>query len=152
VNGIFKELRGANSIVLTDFYLDVDPPPDGSTLPSGDEVVVEVAKDAELCRTAPASLGDFREGDKLIAYVGWSGGTLVASSVSPLYDSIEATVESVQGDRLETTSGTVVVTQHTTSGMGNAAPDVRRGSRIGANCLLDRESGDYFAGNLVILS
>jgi hypothetical protein len=139
--------------VFVNCHLDLpEPPPGVPTLDTG-EIPVTLAENAELWRIGPATLADFQAGDKLLAYVEWEEGELVAKAIVPLYQSIEATVEAVNGDELRTSAGTVVINQYTHGALPEKpVEEVAEGDRIGATCMQDSSSGIYYAGNLVVLS
>ena len=153
VNGTLSEVRAGDTLVLIKGHLDLPDPPAGASAPDAAEIPVKVVKDTELWRTGPAELTDFRSGDKLLAYVDWEEGELVARAVVPLYSSVEATVESVDGDRLQTSAGTVVINQYTRGALPEVpVGEISKGDRIGATCMQDVSSGVFYAGNLVVLS
>lgn len=119
--------------------------------------VLKVSSDAELWRSGPAALKDFQPGDSIIAYVRDAGESLVAWAIEPMYASLNATVTSRSGDRLETDHGVIVIDKHTImrtnrdrSSIASVA-DIHQGHRVGAACRLDTASGDYVAANIAVI-
>ena len=111
-----------------------------------------LAKTLNSGERVQSDLTDFRPDDGLLAYVNWMEGELVARAVVPLYQSVEATVEAVKGDELQTSAGTVVVNKYTRGALPDLpVEEVSKGDRIGATCMRDASSGIYYAGNLLVL-
>lgn len=156
VNGLLKEVRQPDSLVFESYHLDLGTPPTGASLPEGPQLAVKVASDTRLWRGQPASIGDFKPGDKLIAYVRWEGTELVAWGVEPLCEAVEAVVSSRTGNQLKTSKGAVVVNGYTLmvpTNEGSSAQSlgaIAKGHRIFATCWFDRNSGEYIARNIGI--
>jgi hypothetical protein len=156
LNGTLKAVK-PGTLVFADYHLDLDGAPAGAQPPSGAEAVLPVSEDAPLWRSGPAELGDFRPGDKLIAYVEWRDGSLVALAVEPLYEGVQATVSSRKDDRLSTDAGNVVLTEHTLMVATAKAPaakshaGIAKGNKIFATCRVDPDSGDYVANNVGVV-
>lgn len=165
VNGTLKSVTAPNQFVLKDYHLSLDwPYPDAE--PSGSEVSITVTGDSQLYRDGSGkTLGDFKAGDSLIAYVDWVEGELVASVVEPVYRNIRGTVNSRSGNKLLTSAGTVLLTDATLvwrldgpakfEALGDRSANdqsavVTRGEGFGATCRLEPGSDNYVALQLVV--
>lgn len=157
VNGTLKATL-PEGLAFQPYYLDLYPSQSGAPLPTGPDLVVKVTKDTELWRTQPVEISEYQPGDKLIAYVRWSGADLIALAVEPLFEAVQATVTARNGDKLTTDVGTVVLNRYTMllppgrSPSAKSLAAISKGQKIGANCLHDPSTGEYVAANIAVLA
>lgn len=151
VNGTIDGIVGG-SIRLRDASPSTDPVAP-SQVDAG-RLTLEVESDCKFSRTGPATLNDFVEGDRVVAYVRVSGETVSVWALEPLCDAVNAVVKSRSGDSLETDQGTVVLNDYTIYRDNEGGPilesssGIKEGVRIFATCRLDPSSGEYVAQNI----
>lgn len=123
----------------------------------GGEVWVDVPEGAEISKDGPTDLGAFVERDEVSATGEWSVDRFLASSFSSLYRPLEGDVTSRNGNRLETTSGEIVLTDETREHQGpymrgKKPSDVGPGDHVAATARLDPESGELVAVSIGVLA
>lgn len=164
VNGTLTA-ASQDELFLEDYHLSLAWPY-SEAAPSGEQASVRVSDDTEYYRDGPGrSLSDFQVGDRLIAYVSVESGELLASSVEPVYTGISARVISRAGDALETSSGSVLLTDATLyhrasdgaspTALGDLPAAARAaafasGDQIGATCRVEPGSASYIAAQIVV--
>jgi hypothetical protein len=149
VNGVLKE-RSTGSLVIEDYHLSFDWATNGLPEQAGPAVTAVVGEGASIYRDGPASMTDFAPGEGVVAFVRSDGASLVADVIEPLYRTVEGTVKSVGGGRLDTSAGVLVINDETnfraapTAAELSSAADISPGNEVTATCRVD-SSGQLVA-------
>lgn len=155
VNGTVVETRGG-LLVLERYHLSLGKLPAGARKPTGSTVALKVPHDARLYRGHRVGVGEYRRGDKIIAYVKWDGDELVVRGAEPLFTPIRGWVKSRKGDRLKVDSHTVRLSKYTyfeptrDYPPGRSLDDVAKGQQVWAVCWYDPTSREYIADKIGI--
>jgi hypothetical protein len=155
VNGTVKAARDG-SLVLERYHLSIGKLPAGAKAPTGSTVALKVPGDAHLYRGHRVTLGDYRRGDKIIAYVKWEDGELVVRGAEPLFTPIRGWVKSRKGSRLRVDNHTVRLNEYTyfeptrEYPPGRSLDDVAKGQQVWAVCWYDPPSREYVADKVGI--
>lgn len=82
---------------------------------SSGPLTVDLAPNAHISKGSSSSLTAFRPGDEAVLLGEWTGHRFTAVGIAPLYREWTGTVNSRNGDRLETGEGEVLLTPDTVS-------------------------------------
>jgi hypothetical protein len=99
----------------------VDPPNITIISSDGSSTLVQVQPNAVLGRDLQVSLGDFLPGDRVCARGEWSGPILLGSSIMTIYQPVTFSIIARNGSQLDTTAGSLVLTDNTLAFSGSGA-------------------------------